>query len=382
MKELGGRTFFELSSGIDRIGAEGRMSPSFHFDSSGEALSSTKRRIFVDNTSHLYREGLDLELSHWNPNNTPDRFLADTSTEIVLNYLTLEGTPADGIVVNNHLDIDGVLSAFALLEPELAIQHHDLLIGAAETGDFWSFSGKSSLSLYQSLIQLCKEQKENWQSDAKIYEACFAALPELIEKAYQKSELGLVTESLEMLSTGKIQRRLWHTRFVSFVVSELAHQGDLERALRVTLMNSSLDDGCLLRGVVRNRRDAERIQLVSVEDSGAWFHDLYYPCYMWAETINRWRAPGFWEGDTSHTWYFRYSPLEVAMNQLREREKNSGTWQTVDELSPFTDGLGRGFPVVASFLDEDDLPARSSLSPDEVSRILCEAYTYDKTCRL
>jgi hypothetical protein len=358
------------------------MSLSFHFEHPDHPLPQVDLRIFVDNTSPHYRDGQDLELSHWNPNNTPERFLADTSTEIVLNYLTLVGAPKDGLVINNHLDVDGILSVFALLNQDLALLHRDLLLGAAETGDFWAFSGKASLSLYQSLVTLCDSQKSKGEDEASIYESCFQVLPELIEKAYHKSEIGLVNKSVNLVREGSIERHCWHRRFVSFVILEAVHKGDLERALHVTEFNASLNDGCLLRGVVRNRRDADRVQLVSVEGEKGWYHDLYYPGYMWAETIDRWRAPGFWEGESSNTWYFRYAPLDEALAIIRSLEQSKGTWQTVDELTPFEDGLGRGFPVVASFLDENDLPAESSIAPKDLARLLCEAYTYDKTSRL
>ena len=39
-------------------------------------------------------------------------------------------------MVNNHFDTDGLLSIWVLLDPEQAMAHRDLLIAAAEAGDF------------------------------------------------------------------------------------------------------------------------------------------------------------------------------------------------------------------------------------------------------
>jgi hypothetical protein len=79
-------------------------------------------------------EGAALDLSHWRGNRTPRERKADTSTEMAL------GAARDGLahelVVNNHFDADGVLSVWALLEPERALEHAGLLIAAAEAGDF------------------------------------------------------------------------------------------------------------------------------------------------------------------------------------------------------------------------------------------------------
>ena len=75
------------------------------------------------------RPGIDVELSHWVPNQTPERYRADTSTEICLNF---SAAPAGGrydLAVNNHVDVDGVLAMFAILSPDLALRHADSLAG-------------------------------------------------------------------------------------------------------------------------------------------------------------------------------------------------------------------------------------------------------------
>ena len=63
-----------------------------------------------------------------------------SSTEIALNWVKQKQTDQtgfeDALVLNNHYDSDGVLSAFALLEPEVALRHEALLVAGAEAGDF------------------------------------------------------------------------------------------------------------------------------------------------------------------------------------------------------------------------------------------------------
>jgi hypothetical protein len=83
--------------------------------------------------------GAALHLTHWQGNQTPPQFKADTSTEIALKFAAspeAQDQWADAVVINNHLDTDGVLSVWALLEPEAARAQRDLLVAAAEAGDF------------------------------------------------------------------------------------------------------------------------------------------------------------------------------------------------------------------------------------------------------
>jgi hypothetical protein len=83
--------------------------------------------------------GAALDLTHWQGNRTPSRFKADTSTEIALNFVASSEAAErwnDAVVVNNHFDTDGLLSVWVLLDPDQATARRDLLMAAAEAGDF------------------------------------------------------------------------------------------------------------------------------------------------------------------------------------------------------------------------------------------------------
>ena len=81
-----------------------------------------------------------IHFSHWQGNTTPAEVKADTSTEIALNLVASPNRAAltNGIelVTNNHFDTDGVLSVWTVLNGERALAYRDLLIAAAEAGDF------------------------------------------------------------------------------------------------------------------------------------------------------------------------------------------------------------------------------------------------------
>src|SRR2546428_6513338 len=94
----------------------------------------------VDNSIHF---------SHWKGNETPAAVKADTSTEIALNLVASPNfndlTQGIELVTNNHFDTDGVLSVWAVLTGERALELRDKLIPAAEAGDFSEFTGENAV---------------------------------------------------------------------------------------------------------------------------------------------------------------------------------------------------------------------------------------------
>lgn len=81
-------------------------------------------------------------LSHWPGNRTPGKWKADLSTEIALRFARApaaeqaEFLGAAERVVNDHYDTDGFGALLAVLRPEVAFAHEELLRAAAATGDF------------------------------------------------------------------------------------------------------------------------------------------------------------------------------------------------------------------------------------------------------
>ena len=101
----------------------------------------------LDNVPKLSVDGTvdnSIHFSHWEGNTTPTEVKADTSTEIALNLVASPNSAAltKGIelVTNNHFDTDGVLSCWTVLTGERALAYRDLLISAAEAGDFSEYS--------------------------------------------------------------------------------------------------------------------------------------------------------------------------------------------------------------------------------------------------
>ena len=108
------------------------------FEFYNEALANVPKLSVdgtVDNSIHF---------SHWEANATPAEVKADTSTEIALNLVASPNrvalTSGIELVTNNHFDTDGVLSVWTVLNGERALAYRDLMISAAEAGDFSEYS--------------------------------------------------------------------------------------------------------------------------------------------------------------------------------------------------------------------------------------------------
>ncbi|RDV16004.1 hypothetical protein DXT99_06420 [Pontibacter diazotrophicus] len=91
-----------------------------------------KKAIVVDST---HANGV--MLSHWKGAPTPAAVQDDTSAAIVLHALR-QNMPALDLpfVSANHFDIDGFVGVWALLNPERALEHEELLRQMAVIGDF------------------------------------------------------------------------------------------------------------------------------------------------------------------------------------------------------------------------------------------------------
>jgi len=93
--------------------------------------------VVVDGSA---QPGTVLTLSHWPGSPTPDLVRADLSAEIAFAYLDHPELRVDAEwVTNNHCDQDGLVSVFALAEPDAACARRDRLVDIARAGDFGRF---------------------------------------------------------------------------------------------------------------------------------------------------------------------------------------------------------------------------------------------------
>ena len=134
-------------------------------------------------------------LSHWPGNRTPPALRHDLSTGIVFRLLDLPATERGelledlDVVTNTHIDSDGIAAAFALLHPDVAMEHRELLLDVARTGDFQVFTTEAALWIDLSLTWLTSDRSPfsaRWREVSATtrrqlqYDHAFAELPALL----------------------------------------------------------------------------------------------------------------------------------------------------------------------------------------------------------
>jgi hypothetical protein len=216
-----------------------------------------------------------LHLSHWRGNQTPPEFKADTSTEIALRFVQSETAAAwkGRPVVNQHFDTDGTLSAWVLMNPELALPHSDLLIAAAEAGDFGEWPrNERGLWLNAALEKLGAKAQDN----ASAYEQAFAALPDLLSNILDRRDLWGHLE--DALKAGRI------------AVNEGRITALHRSHLGVMIMSPGTPEPpAPLINRMLNR--CWRYLIVESTPSGQYSYRYELPHYAWADTVERSKIP-------------------------------------------------------------------------------------------
>lgn len=306
----------------------------------------------IDNVPKLSVDGTvpnSIHFSHWQGNTTPAEVKADTSTEIALNLVASDNyaalTQNIELVTNNHFDTDGVLSCWTVLNGRRALEYRDLLIAAAEAGDFNEHSSDDGVRVsiaIQGIEQAGSNQDdgspfaswladEDFDDDARAYEL---ALPEVERLLSNVSDFEFlwregwnhVAAALESFARGE-------SRVVEHQESRISV---------VTLAPNLLNP---IMGVSKHARG--ELFLIAAPMDGGWTYRIDYPYYSWAETVVR---PPIARRDLTH-----------ALATLNERESNpNGRWKTDD----------REMTSAAKFFGEPGTPGVSRLSPDQVLAVL------------
>jgi hypothetical protein len=139
------------------------------------------RNIIVDGAA---QENSVLVLSHWPASPTPDAWLRDTSTEIVLDFLANEQVP-EGVelVSNNHIDEDGLFGICALIDPGFALEHRARFVDAATAGDFGRYRQRDAARVNFTIarfVSTIPETGDYAERAAGLYEALIPMVPRLI----------------------------------------------------------------------------------------------------------------------------------------------------------------------------------------------------------
>jgi hypothetical protein len=277
--------------------------------------------------------------------------------------------------VNNHVDVDGILSVYVLVHSNHALAHRQSIIEAAEMGDFWGWGEPPAQRLFQGLTHLMKSGIEG----REVYARAFRRVPALIEGT--DPEIPQIDESLapmrrgiELVETGQIVRTKIGSRLVQYVVPLTVAGDDDARASSAPDFNEAISTKALFWPHVRARWDAEQVCLVSVERKTGWFHDVWFPGYLWADTEGLWRVPGLTYHDGMSSYELDNTRLVAAFEGLQRQETAPGYWGLGGTSLPFGGELQGRFPLVGRFLNEQGIAATSQLSPDRAATALMNIF--------
>jgi hypothetical protein len=310
----------------------------------------------VDNSIHF---------SHWEGNRTPPELKADTSTEIALNLVAspnkIELTQGIELVTNNHFDTDGVLSVWTTLTGERAVAYRDLLIAAAEAGDFSEHSSDDGVRV-SIAIQGSDQATPNNDDGSPLAGLLAGEAVDDDARAYD-----LVLPEVERLLTNiNDYEPLWREGWERVAAaiesfhrgkSRVAEYGDSKISL-ITLAPELFEGS----GFSPTRHSAPytaiskfakgELFVIAIPTSSGSFYRIDYPYYSWAETVVRPHIPR--------------RDFTSALQLLNDKEVDrNARWQTDN----------REMTSAVKFLDSSRTLAPSRLQPDEVVDVLQNSFS-------
>lgn len=300
----------------------------------------------VDNAIHF---------SHWNGNETPASVKADTSTEIALNVVAATDrdqlTGGIDLVTNNHFDTDGVLSVWAMLNGERALQFREKLIAAAEAGDFCELSTTEGV---RASIVIQGSDSPTDKSGSPLARQLAGEEITDEERAYH-----LVLPHVERVITDtNAFEELWRESWMrieaaldSFAKGESRVEEDTLSKLSVVMLAPEVfgaigfdpyHHSAPFTAISHHARG--ELFLIATPLGGGWAYRIDYPYYSWAETVVR---PPVARRD--------FSTLVKQLNEVDQG--TTGRWQIDNgELSS-----------AIKFRDDGGKLAASKLTPDAVA---------------
>lgn len=302
----------------------------------------------LDGVPHIIVDGAGnadtvLTLSHWPDAATPPALKADTSAEIVLNYLRSpdRGEVRQGAeaVSNNHFDIDGLMGLWAMLQPDAALKHADLLVSIASCGDFERWEGEAAAKAVCALNAL--ERSES----SPLAPGLVGVTDRLARTGYLYNEtLSYVPALLDDIDS---LEELWRKEYDTIVVDrELFERGEVAIKEQPDV---DLAVFALPRQVhpiaLNERTQCSRVVLLIDEDR----YLVRYRYESWVEYQSREVPPRI--------------DLAPFAELLQTFEGNPGYWEA--------DDVGSIVPVVR-FRDEDDEMAPSSITSGLFVKLLAQ----------
>ena len=291
----------------------------------------------------------------------PPELAADTSTGMAL--LAAQDPKRwlndFAVACTDHLDADGALALAVACRPEVARDHADTLLGAAEAGDFQAWPSASGFRLLLRIHQVLRHEQSagvGWPQRAA--DAVVARFPELITEAAQPD----VERDHAVAQVESVRERLAaRTGFTCELLGDLVSiswQRHLGHAWDQFGEVYCADDLPLwaLGGMFPDTA----FQLCAERHDHGTTYVLDAPRHSWARTVHR----------PSVSW------PDLSRAQLRLNGLDKGRCQWV--IRPAAQRIG--FVCQLASVDEQGLPAGSGLSLATVSSTIREALRLRPHC--
>jgi hypothetical protein len=148
-------------------------------------------------------EGTVLVLSHWPQSVVPAGLEADLSAEMAFTYLRRGDLHEPAAVVsNNHFDQDGLVSVFALVQPDAALARWPFLVDLAAAGDFATYRDRAAARTSMAIAAFADpvrsplgETPDDYPTwCAVLYEELLGRLPELCDHPDRYRQLWAVED--------------------------------------------------------------------------------------------------------------------------------------------------------------------------------------------
>lgn len=287
-----------------------------------------------------------LTLSHWPDSNTPEKYKDDLSAQIVFRYLeeaqssTADTEPsiaAAECVSNNHFDEDGLVSLFAMLYPEQALQYKEVLIDIASAGDFGVFKSRDAARVSFVLSAWANSELSPLNSSvfarpypeltSILYQELLLRLPKIIEKIdhlrrYWQEEDDFYELSSAAIKDGRIILKE-HPSEDLLVVDVTPGFPGYEREHAASWISSVVHPM-----VLHNQTQSSRVLVMQGRR-----YELYFRYESWVEYISRPIRPRIdlknlavslsnKEKGTGALWHFNGVDEIIARLQLKNAEKS------------------------------------------------------------
>src|SRR5262249_8987679 len=149
--------------------------------------------------------------------------------EICLNFVAsgasgasgVSGDPRFDLVINNHVDVDGLLAVFTLVTGEAALAHRQTLTQAAAMGDFWAWGEPPAQALFQSLTVLIRRLQAEEVDANSLYLRCFDHVASVLsgESAVPEDPgLAALRDSVALIERGEVTREVLGEHFAHYVI--------------------------------------------------------------------------------------------------------------------------------------------------------------------